>query len=750
MRKAALGAVLAFLLLAGAAALAPRPAPLPAAISAPLQDEKPVPLDDSFWTGTVTVEESEKAWSEGWACDGFRESQRTRKTTYVLDRVERYGDVDEWASERGASFNLSGSRSELSVCRPDGNYKGMRQRLSETTEGSGTAEVALSALSRDEKKKPDRMSITLSAVTDDEKVTIKRHWEKTTEDGTKTWNDESLGSAGIVSFEVPYDPDDAVLSGTKTDRRSYKGEPNPSYWSGEVLRTYHYELRRSRPTDLEAVIIPLGDYDSWWPKAGKDERRAGPKPLAVKVRLQKKGAPGKPGPKKAKFEFELVDTSREKGICLNWPEKGVESYDLAIEQSLNDELRVEADEGGEKGQKARTKASDLNEARVTVSCFDYGAFARLRVTAILDEGKPTETRIPACLESNRSKYALTIPRDGNNNKIADDWEDFNGVESGLAAEDAETDPEGDGNAGDGLTLYEEYRGFMENGKHVCGEPLKKDLFICNTIGEIVAPGLELFRSITGLKVHDKLKEKELGTSRVVNRHHSKMPHAVDQHGLKLVKGSSRNTSRAVWRDDGPKVIGTPKRYKHVEISTGLLGRMTASFELDSTVAHELLHCCCVKHHGNSDLRDRTIRSKPGPGGAFAVYLYNQDKNGRPQGAGVLINLFEEDGDRLAPVDASEPIYRQGFSVYVGKKQGEHSGDVGCVMRYDVAECYVSSAGQYVLFDDNEVVGGSVCSQTAGTGVNAAGRKPEPRYGDANASDQRGNCGKLICVNDKYH
>jgi len=742
MTRMILGLSLAFLLLAGAPALTSR--------WTPPQDEKPIPLDDTFWTGTVTVETREKAWSEGWNCKGFRESLSNRKITFNLGKVARYSDVDEWTAERGATFVIVGSRSELDVCHPDGNYKGMRQQFNETTSGSGTAEVTLSPRSKGERE-PDKMSISLIADTSGEKVTIKRHWVKTTEDGTKSWDDEQEGSAGHTSLVVPYDPDQAVLSGGKTDRHTYKGEPNPSYWSGEVETTYHYDLRRNRPSDLEAVMIPVGDYDTWRPKAGETEDEAGPRPLAVKVRLQKKGAPGKPGPKRAKFKFELVDTTREKGICLNWPKEAKESYDLKIEQDLNDELSVTNDKGKPtEGQEAHTKSNNLNESLVTISCFDYGAFAKLKVTAILDEGKKTEIRIPAHLESDKSMYELTIPKDKNDNKIADSWEESKGVMGKPADDDSESDPEGDGDSGDGFTLYEEYRGFMEDGFHIWGEPKKKDLFIRNEIGDNVLPGIELFKSITGLEVHSKLTSDELGTTRVINRHRTEMAHSVDQHGLKIVRGSQQFRSEAVWEEGVKKIIGTPKRFKHVEIETGLLGRMTASVKLDRKVAHELLHCCNVEHHGDTDPGKKTIQSVEKPGGGFEIRVFDQAEDGSCEGEGTVIRLVKEVGDTLVPYSGREPELRRGYSVYVARKQGEHSGDVTCVMRWVIAEIYVNSAGEYVRFDDDEVIGQSLCTQTAGTGVNKAGRKPEPRYGDADMAKYRGKCKEKFCVNDLYH
>jgi hypothetical protein len=95
---------------------------------------------------------------------------------------------------------------------------------------------------------------------------------------------------------------------------------------------------------------------------------------------------------------------------------------------------------------------------------------------------------------------------------------------------------------------------------------------------------------------------------------------------------------------------------------------------------------------------------------------------------------------------SEPGLVGGFQLWIGRLQGQHSGDTDCVMRYILAKVYLSPSGDYYIYDDNEQIGLKICEKPEGTGVNKSGRLPRPRFGDAS----RGNCQKQICVNDKNH
>jgi hypothetical protein len=508
----------------------------------------------------------------------------------------------------------------------------------------------------------------------------------------------------------------------------------------------NWTLTPAGEEDVEAVIETPKDYENWQPAAEKTEDKAGPLPIIVNVRLHKKGEKDKPASRRARFRFELVDTTKEKGVCLNWPAANAQdTYDLRIEQDKNKDLEVLDDK---EGQKAKTK-KNASGAAVTISCFDWGAFARLKVTAILDDGYGSE--VLAYLDSDKSKHDLEIPKDADDNYIADVWEKKNGVYGGYAEDDKDTEPEGDGDSGDGLTLYEEYRGFMENGKHIFGDPKKKDLFICNKIGQMAELGISVFENISGLAVHSKLKPGgrsgpgELDASRIINLNHTNMAHIVDQHGVFIEKGDEGLTSEAEGTEGYENINGPPKTCKKVKIGKGLLGREYSAYERSSTVAHELLHGCSVWHHGRGDMGVRKFQAKTDAAGVKRIFVFDVDDDGNAVGTGTAIILYKETG---GAVDPDEPVALAGFKLWVGSKQGQHSGDKDCVMRYDCAHVYLNSAGRYVGFGDPEEFGLSLCANGQGTGVNEPGRKPEPRYGNATAG--KGDCKKQICVNDKYH
>jgi len=72
------------------------------------------------------------------------------------------------------------------------------------------------------------------------------------------------------------------------------------------------------------------------------------------------------------------------------------------------------------------------------------------------------------------------------------------------------------------------------------------------------------------------------------------------------------------------------------------------------------------------------------------------------------------------------------------------------MRYAVAQAYpkADTNVRYWVKGD-ELKGIFLCISPVGTGVNAPGRSPQPRYGDADQTTNhpRGNCAGQLCVND---
>jgi hypothetical protein len=299
---------------------------------------------------------------------------------------------------------------------------------------------------------------------------------------------------------------------------------------------------------------------------------------------------------------------------------------------------------------------------------------------------------------------------------------------------------GDGFAGDGLTLFEEYRGFLQTGKWFPGDPKVKDFFIQDRIGARAKAGYRLFGAITGLTVHHDLRSWEFTRDRVVNANWRGGPHRVDQHAIIVNRHFGRPESRASGDAGTP---GTPGMFRGVYIGTGFQpdapmqeltrnGVVLRRSNWYSTIAHELGHCCNVWHHGEVDERDEWFRD-----GAVPAAMYEGNAN--------PISVLLESGARVRPED----LVAQGkvYKAYRGVWWGQHSGVEDCVMRYDCARCYAPRAqGIRYLIEGDELTGATLCESSLGTGVNDRGRNtPEPRYGPA--AKGRGDCRHQLRVND---
>lgn len=548
---------------------------------------------------------------------------------------------------------------------------------------------------------------------------------------------KSFSVSGNVSYSLPpREAQEEPKQGNTSDKES-KSES----MTGDV--SLHWTLSYHRESDLELVITPVPGYPTWLPIPGKDENTLGPKPLGFTAELRNKKSPDKPVIETAWFRLELDDTTREPGICMNAPSSNpAKSFDLRILSQGDDEF-VKSDPNG---QWAETKKG-LRNCGAAIACFDGGAYGRLRITAYTEDGQT----VVGHLKGEEDVTEITIPMDKDNDHIADEWEKKVGFEDQSPADDTDEQPDGDLNLGDGLTFFEEYRGFLEDSKHIRTDPRKKDLFVRNTLQGEVVNGIRWMSAVTGLDVHYKLKASELGDDRVINKNHGNAPHVVDQHGIKIVQGTDPTTSMAVG---GP---GTPKSITQVEIATSLMDWKPGTGSAKNTItnyvaritAHELLHCCNVWHHGDIDIGKVLWKSVSDPMGwritEYTDFTAAADGSFTTVAPGEGVNVFRENGNQIEP---DQDMLKKGFIPgWLADKKGQHSGVEDCLMRYDCAGAYKSSIGgcRYLAQGD-EVPGMFLCDDKAGTGVNKTGRSPEPRHGDS----EKGKCKDQICVNDLYY
>jgi hypothetical protein len=498
-------------------------------------------------------------------------------------------------------------------------------------------------------------------------------------------------------------------------------------------------------SDLELVVEPES-YDSWMPQATLDDFAPG-NTIRVRARLQNKD--GSPLSMKAeKFTVKLNRVSRVPGVAMNFPPpaEANDLADLRFDEDLNPRLKILDFERTE----AETERGEHRELTVIVSSYDWGAFGELLVTAEL----PDKTRLNGHLAGDPSHSPVRLPKRSPQSLIADAWKQSVGAGDLPDDDDSESVPPGDGHAGDGLTLYEEYRGFYQNGVHIHGNVTRKDLFIRDDIGDRTKVGIAVFRAVTGFDVHDDLTPRELGDDRRINFNRKDTPFVTDQHGV-IIKFDPAAEYPEAWPPNNP---GTPGNTLYIRIPPGAgmpprpdtVRRGVDYF--DKVIAHELLHTVAVWHHGDTDavntwqiifggnrrylnteaqIRDLTqsawIRARSEQGVDFAAAMQTV-----LQAAYRRYGLFMEEGP-LMP-------------VYIGVKGGQHSGVEECLMRYESAMVYPDQAAPlesfYVAAPEPEIAGSILCDRAAGNSLNAE-RSPQPRYFNA----LRGNCIQQLCVND---
>jgi hypothetical protein len=406
-----------------------------------------------------------------------------------------------------------------------------------------------------------------------------------------------------------------------------------------------------------------------------------------------------------------MNVSKEPGIALNFPDasKAKDDYDIHFHPDFN----VEGDIMSPDRLSLEIKGGSVG--LVAIPPFDWGGYADLKVKALMQNGDT----LTGFLSGHPEITEIPIPKRTGNSKIADKWKQDNSVTSLSDDDDVESSPIGDGDAGDGFTLYEEYRGFYENGRHVFGNPKRKDLFV-RASSDVYLPGILYFKSLSLLNIHLRLNSNEFDTNtRLMNFNHNVAPHETDQHGLFIDKTLDLGKSYSP--------LGPPKNVDTVSISIAV-----TEANLIQTISHELGHAVRIPHHG-PDIDKATD---------WATLQI-----------GDLL-VFTEDGLTVDARWENDKPYSKRISgtEWTGHWGGQHSGSSKCVMRYHVAFAYIpgsdgTSTIRYIN-GGNEALGRILCDtqDDDSGGVNYNGRRPRSRYGSA----VNGNCRSKICVSDKYH
>jgi len=237
-----------------------------------------------------------------------------------------------------------------------------------------------------------------------------------------------------------------------------------------------------------------------------------------------------------KWEFTLYKVSNEKGYCLN-SGKG-EEYDLEFVN--NQEGFIETKDGENDGEWIIETTEVLNKAVVVIQSHDYGAWGKLKARVNVD-GLWYE-----CKTENGDDY-ITIPYDEDEDHISDYWEEQHDVYDKDENWDEDSEPSGQNSNGDGISLYEEYRGFEdENYRHERLNPQIKELLVRDEDGLVQKSGFDVASGLRVFYIGDDgwtgadewsdsfYKMTVDPEKRVVNFNTSGFGHIVDQHALHVV------------------------------------------------------------------------------------------------------------------------------------------------------------------------------------------------------------------------
>lgn len=517
--------------------------------------------------------------------------------------------------------------------------------------------------------------------------------------------------------------------------------------------------------EIEDATNPGTRYTSWRPEGNLQEPdQGGPRPLRLKATLRPKAESPTPEqlaamPPVRRFRFELSDVSREPGVCMNWPvPKGTNTppddpeYDLRFIATV-----PEAMELSPKKTKAGVRPlpgddPNLPSAWILLECFDFGAHANVQVYADLADGRVITGHLR---DGETKQYLIPIPDRPLGSLVARKWRDDNGV-TGPDSDDVDAEPEGDGQKGDGFSVYEEYRGFRVNEAHVAPDPRIKNLFVRNKNASPTAAACRSIEKMTavggknGLRIYDELLSEEWHPSRIINPNRSaSSPRSSDepQHGI-LVQTNASASAGVIYSyadkidDDGPK---RPKNYDSVLVHPADLDVMT--------VAHEITHAIGVHHHGDLDFEAKWfVREVRGPNGTAARRFFEQIYGVNvttgaltPIGNPFPIAVFEEGSSvqKLPDQSTNAPI-PEPTSEYIARSGGQHSGDVTCYMRYDAATAYMPPGRLTVRIVPNSTNDVAALARNSALCRSCNGTGPNPkRHGHATT----GNCVGQVCVRD---
>jgi hypothetical protein len=433
---------------------------------------------------------------------------------------------------------------------------------------------------------------------------------------------------GLAGFELFPDIDEPteypLPKGGKVLKGSYNSESITKSWT----------ISPGGP--IELLELEKADRD-WIPDPEEQ------KPVTIKVTGD--GLSGN----KVKMRFTLYELTKETGFCLN-SEDNRTDFDLEFDQFSSD-IEFNNPVKTEDGWIIETSEKVLN-ASIKITPFDYGAWGKIKAEAKIDE----DVWVP--IYTKEGEGYITVPRDergGIENKIADAFEIDNKLKEGIQTEQ---DEEGSQKIGDGLTAYEEYRGFMiggDFGVHITTDPEKyMNLFVygkSQVIRGKLKDGLIINGEIYINLLYDST-DYVSNVVRIINPNRGDWS-VCDQHGL-VFYNTLIPESGVVGYAQGTAAgnCSSPKSTQYIAIDLNELHSLGSSPQsVLATITHEFMHGCGVDHHGED----------------------NKD------------------------------VVLEGDTVSIASWNGINAGDITCTMQYGWADYYKLRNGSFAVDANNHLI-----------------------------------------------
>ena len=267
--------------------------------------------------------------------------------------------------------------------------------------------------------------------------------------------------------------------------------------SGTV--TVDWSLTSEAP-DPNEVTVEVAGYEAWIPEGNVDNPQdSGIRPLTITATVHKKGNRKKL--RQAYLNIALPYVSKNKGICGNWPRNAGEDEGLRFR-----EKDFPKKDGLLYVDRTHLKTDvPVEEVMFRVHSYDYGAWGTLRITARDEDGRDIKVRVRG-----KDTPDLDIPQDDDSNRIADSWKKEKALGRNMTDDDEAVT--GQDAKGDGVTLYDEYRGLvvLENKEKVFRrlDPSKKELFVIDPGNSFDASTWEKTSSIKAYKVDESLTKAD--------------------------------------------------------------------------------------------------------------------------------------------------------------------------------------------------------------------------------------------------